>query len=74
VHIAGAERAAFQITELVEHKERVVAGAFVVAVPDAQLLLAMSRTDAGIHIEHDASRRTTSMSAINPLAGEVGEC
>src|SRR6516164_4543201 len=53
---------------------RISPDAFVMAVPDAQLLLAMSRADAGIHIEHDASRRTTSMNAINPLAGEVGEC
>ena len=35
VHVAGTQRAAFQITELVEHEQRVIAGAGVMAVPDA---------------------------------------
>src|SRR5215472_8689647 len=43
------------------------------AVPDAQLLLAMSRTDARIHVEDDASRRPAAMDAINPLTRKIGE-
>jgi hypothetical protein len=39
----------------------------MVAIPDAHLLLAMGRTDARIHVEHDAARRTASMDAIDPL-------
>ena len=38
--------AALQIAELIEHEQRVVAGALVMAVPDAHLLLAMRRADA----------------------------
>jgi hypothetical protein len=44
-----------QITELVEHKQRGIAGALEVPVPDAHLLLAVGRADAGIHVERDAS-------------------
>ena len=64
-----SQGAAFQIAELVEHEQRMIAGAFVMAFPDAHLLLAMGRTDAGIHVEHDALRRTANMYAVDPLAG-----
>jgi hypothetical protein len=43
------------------------------AVPDAVLLFAVGRADARIHVEHDASRRTPRMSAIDPLARETGK-
>src|SRR5207344_2752835 len=68
------KRASFQITELVEQEQRVVAGAGEVAVPNAHLLLALGRTDARIHVEHDSSRRTAAMNDVDPLTGEVGEC
>jgi hypothetical protein len=42
VHVAGTQSAAFQITELVEYEQRVIAGTGIVAVPDAHLL-AVSR-------------------------------
>ena len=73
MHVARTQCTAFEITKLVEHKERVVARAFVVAVPDAHLLLAMGRADARIHIEHDASRRPAAMDAVDPAAGQFGE-
>ena len=44
--VAGMQRAALQIAKLVEHKQRMIAGAFVVPVPDAVLLFAMGGTDA----------------------------
>jgi len=69
VNIAGSQRAAFQIAELVEHEQQMIAGAFVMPVPDAHLLFAMGRTDARIHVEHDASRRTAAMNTVDPLAG-----
>jgi hypothetical protein len=42
-----------------------------VAIPDAVLLVAMGRDHARIHIEHDASWRTASMHAIDPLTGKI---
>jgi hypothetical protein len=73
VHVAGTQSAAFQITELVEDEQRVIAGTGIMAVPDAVLLLAMRRTHARIHVEHDASRRTTTMDDIDPPAGKISE-
>jgi hypothetical protein len=73
VDIAGTQRAAFQITELVEHEQRVIAGASVMAVPDAHLLFAVGRAHARIHVEHDATRRPAAMHKIDPLAGQVSE-
>src|ERR1700704_126136 len=68
VDVAGTKRTSFQVTELVEHEERMIADAGIVAVPDAVLLFAVSRTDARIHVEHDAARRTASMNPVNPLS------
>jgi hypothetical protein len=73
VNIARAQRAPFQIAELVEHEQRMIAGAFVMAIPDAVLLLAVRRAHARIHIEHDASWWTAAMNAVDPFAGQVGE-
>jgi hypothetical protein len=43
-----------------------IAGAFEMAVPDAHLLLAMSRADARIYVEHDASGRMAAMNFVDP--------
>jgi hypothetical protein len=68
VDVAGAQGAAFQIAKLVEHEQRMIAGALEMAVPDAHLLLAMRWADARIHVEHDASGRTAAMNLVDPLA------
>src|SRR6195256_2237080 len=72
VNVAGTKRAPFEVAELVEQKQRMVAGAGIMAVPDAVLLFAVRRAHARIHIEHDTSRRTTTMDGIDPLAGKIG--
>ena len=69
VDVARPQGAALQIAELVEHEQRVIAGAFVMPVPDAHLLFAVSRIHARIHVEHNASRRTAGMNLVDPLAG-----
>ena len=55
--VARAQRTAFEVAELVEHEQRMVAGAGEVAVVGGAFLIAMGRTDARIHIEHDGPRR-----------------
>ena len=50
VNVTGAKGTAFQITELVEHEQRVIAGAGIMAIPDAVLLVAMGRAHARIHV------------------------
>src|SRR5215831_11899128 len=43
MHVAGTQSTAFEVAKLVEHEQRVIAGAGVMAVPDAHLLLAVGR-------------------------------
>src|SRR5439155_9675820 len=69
--VAGTQRSAFQIAELVEY--RMIAGAGVMAVPGAVLLFAVRRTHARIYVEHDAFRRTATMDGIDPTAGEISK-
>ena len=71
--VARAQRAPFEVTELVEQEQRMIAGAGVMAVPDAHFLLAVSGADARIHVENDASRRATTMHTVDPLPGKFGE-
>ena len=40
----GTQRAAFQITELIEHSQRMIAAAIVAPVPDAVLVFAVPWT------------------------------
>jgi hypothetical protein len=57
VNIARAQRATFQIAELVEHEQRMVAGAVIVAIPDAVLLFAVCRARRlGADGEHELRR------------------
>src|SRR5262249_42316432 len=49
-----------------------IAGAGVMPVPNAHLLLAMGRAHARIHVEHDASRRAVTVHKGDPLAGQIG--
>ena len=42
-------------------------------VPNAHFLFAVCRADARIHIKHDASWRTASMNAVDPLVGQIGK-
>jgi hypothetical protein len=46
VHVAGTQSTAFEVAKLVEHEQQVIAGAGVMAVPDAHLLLAVGRAYA----------------------------
>ena len=48
VDVAGPQGTSLQVTELVEHEQRVIAGAAEVAVVGRAFLLAMSGADAGV--------------------------
>src|SRR5262249_14056110 len=47
VHVAGTQSTAFEVTELIEHEQRAITGAGVMAVPHAILLLAPGSRDTG---------------------------
>jgi len=73
MNVARTQRAALQVAELVEHEQRVVAGAGEVAVVGGAFLFAMRRADARIHVEHDGPKGAPAMSAVDPLPGQTGE-
>jgi hypothetical protein len=71
VHVAGAKGAVLQIAELVEHEQRVIAGAAEMAVVGCALLLSVGRADRAIHVEHDELRRITVMNPVDPDARQI---
>jgi hypothetical protein len=73
VHVAGPQRAPLQVAELVEHEQRVIAGAAEVAVVGAAFLPAVRLADAAVHVEHDHRVRPARMNPVDPGAGEIGQ-
>ena len=71
--VSGPQGAALQIAKLVEHEERVIAGAPEMAVVGAAFLFAVGRALARIHVEHDRPRRSPLVHCVDPLAGQIGE-
>src|SRR5580704_12446171 len=63
LNVARTQGAAFEVAKLVEHEQRMVVGAGIMAIPDAVLLFAVRRTHARIQVEHDTSWRTTTWTA-----------
>jgi hypothetical protein len=73
MNVAGTKRGAFQIAELIEHEQRMIAGASEVAVVGGAFLITVGWADTRIHVEHDCPRRLAGMNAVDPMPGEVGE-
>src|SRR4030095_4747324 len=73
VHVARSERAPFEIAVLVEHEERMVAGAGEVAVVRRALLRAVRRAHAAVDVEHQRRPGTSSLCAIDPVPREIGQ-
>lgn len=62
-----------QITELVETKERVVAGPAEVSVVGRSFLVAVSLADAAVPVENDLRRRVPVMHTLDTLPGKIGK-
>ena len=73
VDIAMTQGTAFQHPELVEHKERMVAGAVEMPVPGGALLLAMGRADRAVHVQRDVLQPAAIMKPVDPLAVQIGQ-
>jgi hypothetical protein len=73
VDVAGSQGAAFEIPELVEHEQRVIAGAAEVAVVSRAFLLAEGGADAGVDVEHDPLHGAATMNAVDPASGQVSQ-
>jgi hypothetical protein len=72
VHVARPQAAPFDIAELVEYEQRVIAGAAEMAVVGAAFLLTIGWALARIHVEHNHLRRAPLVHLVNPLAGQIG--
>jgi len=73
VNVAGTQGTPFQIAELVEQKQGMIAGASEVTVVGRSFLVAMGRADAAVHVENDLLRRATVMNAVDPLTGKIAK-
>src|SRR5689334_11165283 len=73
MHVAWPQRTPLDIAELVEHEERVVAGAGEVAVIRAAFLFAIRRTFARIHVEYDGLRPPPAAHFVDPLTWQIGQ-
>jgi hypothetical protein len=73
VDVAVPQRTAFQHSELVEHKERMVAGAVEMPVPGGALLLAMGRADRTVHVQRYILQPIAVMKSVNPLTVQIGQ-
>ncbi len=73
VHIAGPQSAAFQISERVEHEQRVIAGAAEMTVVGAAFLRTVGLAHTAVHVEHGGGLRLACMHAIDPGTGQIGQ-
>ena len=62
-----------QLTELLEHKERMVSGEPIVAVEDSAFLLAKGRTVGTVHAKHEGLEPCLLIRPVNPKAGETAQ-
>src|SRR5262245_26877577 len=66
-------RRAFQVAVLVEHKERMVAGALEVAVVRGAFLRAVRRAHAAVDVQHQRRSPPPGLHAVDPVPGEIGQ-
>ena len=71
--VPGPQGAALQIDKLIEHEQRVIAGAPEMAVVGAAFLFAVGGALARSHVEHDGPRRSPLVHRVDPPAGQIGE-
>jgi hypothetical protein len=69
VRVAWSQGAPLDIAKLVEHEQRVIAGAAEMPIVGAPFLLAIGRAFARIHVQHDNSRRSPLVHLVDPPAG-----
>ena len=62
MYVAGTKGAAFQVAELVEHEQGMIAGTAEMTVVDPAFLITVGRADRTILVEHGELRRAAVMS------------
>src|SRR4051794_28407007 len=71
--VARSQHTPLDIAELIEHEQRMIAGAGEMTVIGTAFLLAVSRAFARIHVKYDCLRRSPPAHFVNPLARQIGE-
>src|SRR4051794_107143 len=69
--IAGPQDTAFDIAELVEHKQRVITRAGEMAVIGAAFLFAVGRAFTRIHVEYNDLRSSPPAHFVNPMTRQI---
>src|SRR4051812_28301752 len=69
--VARSQRTPLDIAELVEHEQRMVAGASEMTVIGTAFLFAISRAFARIHVENDGLRPSPPTHFVNPLSRQI---
>ena len=72
--IARVHSAAFQMAELVEREQRVIAHTAEMPVPGGALLRAMGRADRTVHVERDPFGWGKCMNPVDPLPSRISQC
>src|SRR6478609_1125312 len=73
MYVARPQDTPFDIAELVEHEQRVIAGTSEMTVIGAAFLFAIGRAFARIHVEDDGLRPSPPAHLVDPLTGQIGE-
>src|SRR5215213_2222713 len=73
VDVARPQDTAFDIAELVEHKQRMIAGTSEMPVVGAAFLFAKARAFARVHVEYDGLWPSPPAHLVDPLTGQIGK-
>src|SRR3954470_19995527 len=73
MHVARPQHTPLDIAELVEHKQRMIAGTSEMPVIGAAFLLAIGRAFARIHVEYNGLRLPPAAHLVNPPARQIGQ-
>lgn len=73
VNVTWAQKAPFEIAELVEAEQRVVRRAAEMTIVGRAFLFAVGRALRGVHVQDDGFRLLALMDPVDPRPGEVGQ-
>src|SRR3954454_4376224 len=73
MYVARPQDTTFDIAELIEHEQRVIASTSEMTVIGAAFLFAIGRAFARIHVEDDGLRPSPPAHLVDPLTRHIGK-
>src|SRR3954454_17931614 len=73
MYVARPQDTTFDIAELIEHEQRVIASTSKMTIIGTAFLFAIGRAFARIHIEDNGLRPSPPAHLVDPLTGQIGE-